>query len=69
MRKFLKGMGYQRIILALPTWSMFLLNTAENFKMKKIGEGGYWNLFGYKKFFWIDMIWKQNNEKIFTTQK
>jgi hypothetical protein len=69
LRKFLKDMGYRRIVLALPAWSMFLMNTAESFRMEKIGEGGYWNLFGCKKYFWKGTAWKQNNGKIFIAQK
>jgi hypothetical protein len=69
LRKFLEEMGYQRIILVLPAWSTFLMNTSSNFRMEKIGEGGYWNLFGYKKYFWRGRICKQNNDKIFIAQR
>ena len=66
MRRTLKKMGYRKLILALPTWDTFMLSTAKNFRMKKMGEGGYWSLFGFKKFFWTGMIREQGNDKIFT---
>jgi len=65
MRKIFENMGYKRIVRVIPTWDSFLLKTAEKKAMKKIGEGGYRNMFGFRRFFWTGLIQERGRRTIF----
>jgi hypothetical protein len=67
MRKILDDMGYKRIIRAIPTWDSSLQETAEKKRMKKIGDGGYLNIFGIRRFYWRGAIQELDRKTIALT--
>lgn len=64
VRKHLKELGYRRIICAAASWNSFIQKYAERMKYFKVGEAGYLNLAGYKKFFSRGGIKELNSKEI-----
>jgi hypothetical protein len=52
MRPILQNLGYGRLICAFASWNVSSQKGSEKLGMKKVGEGGYRNIFGIKKFYW-----------------
>ena len=62
MRHSLKGLGYNRLICMFASWDLSLQSQAERIGLEKVGEGGYWNILGYKKYFWKGLV-QDNSDK------
>lgn len=48
----LRARGIRRIIGAIAAWNRVPQRMAEVHGLRQVGSGGYWNILGYKKFFW-----------------
>jgi hypothetical protein len=69
MRKILKNMGFKRIVRVIPTWDLSLQKTAEKKTMKRIAEGGCWNILGFRKYFWTGLIQQRDKRTVFISSK
>jgi hypothetical protein len=52
MRRILNSMGYERHVTIFPTWDESIIKSAERNLFMKVGEGGYINILGCKRYFW-----------------
>jgi len=64
MRHALKELGFDRLICMFASWNLSPQSQAERMGLEKVGEGGYWNIFGYKKYFWKGMVQDNGEKKI-----
>jgi GNAT superfamily N-acetyltransferase len=51
-QRLLRARGFGRVLGVIASWNRAPLRLAERQGYQKLGEGGYWTLFGYRKFFW-----------------
>ncbi|MGD2245869.1 MAG: hypothetical protein PVI11_04900 [Candidatus Aminicenantes bacterium] len=64
VRKYLKERGFRRILFAASSWDLYMQAYAGKMKFNKVGEGGYRNLFGKKKFYWQGGVKELGSKKI-----
>lgn len=64
MRQVLKELGYDRLVCMFASWNLSPQSQAERMGLEKVGEGGYWNILGYKKYFWKGMVQDKGDGKI-----
>lgn len=64
LRMKLQNLGYERFTCTFASWNSGPLRLADKIGLQKVGEGGYWNMFGYKKFFWKGSVRNDNDGKI-----
>lgn len=60
----LQLLGYRRLSWAHAPWETGLLKSAEKNSFKKLGEAGYRNIFGNRKFFWKGQVHDHGDGKI-----
>ncbi len=56
MTQLLQARGFRRIIGAMAAWNRVPQRVSEAQGYRRVGVGGYWNLFGYKRFFWRGLL-------------
>jgi RimJ/RimL family protein N-acetyltransferase len=51
-QRLLRALGFARVFCVIAPWNRAPRRLAERQGYQKLGEGGYWNLLGYRRFFW-----------------
>jgi hypothetical protein len=69
MRTALHARGFRRIICAIAEWNRTPQQVGEAQGNERVGSGGYWDILGYKKFFWDGSVRDHGNGDVSVGQE
>ncbi|MDR7545433.1 MAG: hypothetical protein QN120_14405 [Armatimonadota bacterium] len=55
-QRLLRARGFTRVLCVIASWNRAPLRLVERQGYQRLGEGGYWNLLGYRRFFWTGKV-------------